>query len=406
MRRSLAIAVAIGIVAGCASSGSATPSSLAAAPEATTPGSTATSASVQPSVAPTAFPTEAFAALGDDPISDDMALKLQDALAALAPYGDGGIAATVMSDGGTWSGAAGKADDIHEMDVDSQFGIGSVTKSIVAAQVMLMVQAGDISLDAPASDYLPAGLRFDTNGATIRHLLSNRSGIPFVTDDVGQRVGEDLKRAWKLDEVLAAIDPARRPLDAFDYSDTNYILLGRIIEQVRQRSLVDVLRAGALRVDGTNRLIYQPAEAPSDPMAMQGGGSRDDLEQGGGYLGSLAGTSFDGAAGAMASDSISLARWWRAFCAGEIVSQVSLTEMSTFYDNSKSELPVDYGLGLFNPAEGYAEGVGHMGQAGDYNAWAACLTDDRLIVVVLTNDDYNSGIFEVGRPLIMAARSH
>jgi hypothetical protein len=40
-----------------------------------------------------------------------------------------------------------------------------------------------------------------------------------------------------------------------------------------------------------------------------------------------------------------------------------------------------------------------VGQASDYNAWAACLTDDRLIVVVLTNDDYNSGIFEVGGPL-------
>ena len=63
----------------------------------------------------------------------------------------------------------------------------------------------------------------------------------------------------------------------------------------------------------------------------------------------------------MASDSISLARWWRAFCAGEIVSQASLTEMSTFYDNVESELPVDYGLGLINPADGYAQGVGHLG---------------------------------------------
>ena len=51
--------------------------------------------------------------------------------------------------------------------------------------------------------------------------------------------------------------------------------------------------------------------------------------------------------------------------------------------------------------------MGHLGQAGDYNSWAACLTDDRLIVVVLTNDEYNSpSIFETGRPLVMAARSH
>ena len=43
---------------------------------------------------------------------------------------------------------------------------------------MLMVEAGEISLDAPATDYLPADFDFDTNGATIRQLLSHRSGIP------------------------------------------------------------------------------------------------------------------------------------------------------------------------------------------------------------------------------------
>ena len=84
-------------------------------------------------------------------------------------------------------------------------------------------------------------------------------------------------------------------------------------------------------------------------MAMPAASRATRSTQGGGYLPSISDT-IDVAAGAMASDSISLARWWRAFCAGEIVSQASLTEMSTFYDNVESELPVDYGLGLFNPA--------------------------------------------------------
>ena len=122
------------------------------------------------------------------------------------------------------------------------------------------------------------------------------------------------------------------PSASFEYADTNYNLLGLVIEHVRQRPLVDVLRDGVLRVEGTERLIYQPDEAPTDPMAMPRGESRDALEQGGGYLPSISDT-IDGAAGGMASDSISLARWWRAFCAGEIVSEASLTEMSTFYDN-------------------------------------------------------------------------
>ena len=156
---------------------------------------------------------------------------------------------------------------------------------------MQLVEAGEVSLDAPATDYLPADFTFDTNGATIRQLLSHRSGIPDWYDDWEERIAEDRSRVWKLDEVLALVDPARRPVGAFEYADTNYILLGLVIEHVRQRPLVDVLRDGVLRVEGTERLIYQPDEAPTDPMAMPRGESRDALEQGGGYLPSISDTS-------------------------------------------------------------------------------------------------------------------
>ena len=66
----------------------------------------------------------------------------------------------------------------------------------------------------------------------------------------------DRRRVWELDEILALVDPARGPVGvAFDYADTNYNLLGLVIEHVSQRPLVDVLRDGVLRVDGTERLI-------------------------------------------------------------------------------------------------------------------------------------------------------
>jgi len=342
------------------------------------------------------FPTAAFADISHDPVPDDVAAKFQAVLDDMA-NGGGGIAATVMTPDGTWSGAAGTADGVHDMQPDSQFGIASGTKPIIAAQVMQLVEAGEVSLDAAATEHLPANLGFDTNGATIRQLLSHRSGIPDWYEDMEERFASDRSRVWELDEILALVGAARRPVGAFEYADTNYNLLGLVIEHVRQRPLVDVLRDGVLRVDGTERLIYQPDEAPTDPMAMPRGESRDALEQGGGYLPSISDT-IDGAAGAMASDSISLARWWRAFCAGNIVSEASLTEMSTFYDGD-----IDYGLGLMNPADGYAQGVGHMGANFGYNSWSACLPEDHLIVVVLTN--FDAEIFGLGRPLVMVARS-
>jgi D-alanyl-D-alanine carboxypeptidase len=346
---------------------------------------------------PTAFPTAVFAALSDDPVPEDVAAKYQAALDGMAP---GGLAATVMTTEGTWSGATGTADGVHDLEVNSQFGIGSGTKPIVAAQVMLMVEAGEISLDRPASDYLPADFDFDTNGATIRQLLSHRSGIPDWYPAMKEQFAVDRSRVWTLEEVLARVPAVRRPAGgAIEYADTNYNLLGLVIEHVRQRPLVDVLRDGVLRVEGTERLIWQPDEAPTDPMAMPRGESRDALEEGGGYLPSISDT-VDGAAGGMASDPISLARWWRAFCSGEIVSDASLTEMAAFYHDGDDE----YGLGLFNPAAGYAQGVGHLGGNLGYNSWSGCLTEDQLIVVVLINLD-ETDIFNLGRPLVLAARS-
>lgn len=394
-------ALVIGIVAGCGSSTSTvSPDPATTAPNpAATAGATAAVASLRPSPTTTPFPVEAFAALTEDPVPPDLAAKLQAALREMPPEG-GGIAATVMTPDGTWSGAAGTADGVHDLAVDSQFGIGSGTKPIIAAQVMQLVEAGEISLDAPATDYLPADFTFDTNGATVRQLLSHRSGIPDWYHGMDDRFAEDRDRVWTLDEVLALVPATRRPAGAaHEYADTNFNLLGLIIEHVRQQPLVDVLRDGALRVDGTERLIWQPEEAPTEPLAMPRGESRETFEEGLGYLPSLSDT-VDGAAGGMASDSISLARWWRAFCAGDIVSEASLIEMSSSFRVGDD----GYGLGLFNPADGYAEGVGHLGANFGYNSWSACLTEDHMVVVVLINDD-ETDIFNLGRPLVVAARA-
>jgi CubicO group peptidase (beta-lactamase class C family) len=165
---------------------------------------------------------------------------------------------------------------------------------------------------------------------------------------------------------------------------------------VRGLPLADVLRDGVLAVDGTERLVYQPAEDPTEPMAMPAGEPTAAIEKGGGYLPSLADASSAGPAGAIASDSRSLARWWRALCSGDIVSGTSLTEMSTFTDG--------YGLGLFNPAQPYAQAVGHTGQNVGYVAWAGCLPEDGSVVVVLTNHVVED-IGAMADPLVDAVRS-
>jgi D-alanyl-D-alanine carboxypeptidase len=298
---------------------------------------------------------------------------------------------------------------VRDLQVDDQFAVASITKSVAATQVMLMVEAGELRLDDPVARYLPADLQFDTNGATIRQLLGHRSGLPDSYDLLypnGQPA--DFQRAWTPAEILALLPADRTPPGSnFSYAETNYLVLQLAIEHVRGRPLVEVLRDGALAVEGIDRLVYQPEERPTEPIAMPYGVSQDELSTRGGYLPSLASVSGNHASGAIASDSVSLAHWWRALCAGEIVSQASLTQMSTFQDAPNIG---GYGLGMYNPAVGYGPAFGHTGELPGYFSWAACLPDDGAVIVVLTNHHPEDNQFAyshgLARPLVDALRSH
>ena len=392
MHRGLVSACAlVAAFAGCA------PTPTATDPMASVTPTTTPVAAVSPTGQPARLPTEAFSDISEEPVSEERAAEFQATLDDMAA--GAGMSATVMTAEGTWSGAAGKADGVRDVVAEDQFAIASVTKSIVAAQVMQLIEAGELELDDPAAGYLPPDLDFDTNGATIRQLLGHRSGLPdydpaLFNPATQESPSSDRRRVWTPAEMLDLVTADRRPAGAsFAYTNVNYLLLGLVIEKVRARPVADVLRDGVLTVAGAERLIYQPDEAPSEPVAMPFGMSTANLEEGGGYLPSLAGVTGDSPAAGMASDSVSLARWWRAFCAGEVVSQASLTEMTTFRDG--------FGLGLYGP---YAGAVGHTGAHIGYASWAGCFAGDGAVLVVLTNQAVDD-IGAMAGPLVRALRS-
>lgn len=404
------------VVAACTTTPSDSESTAPVGSTTTPPASTTTVAprvSTEPTKQAVAFPVSTIAAISEDPVTGELAAQFQVALEGLAGRDDfaegGGMTATVMTADGTWSGVTGKADGVRDLRVDDQFAIASITKSVVAAQVMSMVEAGELALDDLVADHLPRDLQFDTNGATIRQLLSHRSGLPDDYDVIFETLQSDPLRVWTPTEVLEQV-PTRRGIagSSFEYAETNYLLLSLVIEQVRGRSLAEVLREDVLAIDGVERLVYQPDERPSEPMAMPGGESTAALETGGGYLPSLAAVTAFAGSGAFASDAPSLARWWRALCAGEIVSQASLNEMAEFAEGST--LDGAYGLGLFNPAWPYTRGtVGHGGELFGYMSQAACLPEDGAVVTVLTNRLVDNMTIELFygmlRPLVDVLRS-
>lgn len=324
-----------------------------------------------------------FAGLSEEPVSDELAAALQEVL-EMSASGDG-LTATLITAEGTWSGATGFAAGDRQMVPDDQMAIASITKTIVAAQVMKLVEAGELGLYDRAADRLPPGIEFDTNGARIIDLLSMRSGIPQYSIDFEALIS-DPAHIWSAAEKLATVAPERGPVGQdWDYTDTNYLLLGLIIEQVTGRSVAEVLRIGVLAGDGFERLIYQPDERPTDPMALtvEAGATAEAFENGGGYLPSLAMVTMFTTAGGMASDSMSVARWFRRLCAGQVVTPASLDEMTDFVERP------GYGLGLIDRSEEYWPGSGAVGHKGSSTTVALCFQDSGSVVVVLANAEHD-----------------
>jgi len=355
------------------------------------------SAAPSPTEQAHAFPVESFAALGDAPVSDELAAELQ---AILETSANGtGLTATVISAQGTWSGATGLAAGDRAMVPNDQMSIAQITTSLVAAQVMQLVESGALRLDDLVADRLPPDIEFDTNGTTIADLMALRSGIPDVSQEVWDTQDTQPLLTFTWDELLASVSPDRRPVgETWEPSGINALLIGLIIEQATGQPIAEVLRSGVLAGDGYERLIFQPAEQPTEPMAMPAGTPADTFAERGSYLPSI------GAVGSpedsMASDAPTLARWFRNFCAGQIVSPASVRRMTAstligppLFDG-EDEMGHRYGLGVMDfPYGSQARAIGGMGGAAlGYTTLALCFENPAAVVVVLANSgDYDPG---------------
>jgi D-alanyl-D-alanine carboxypeptidase len=188
----------------------------------------------------------------DPELSAELQADLQATLDhAVADGSTPGVVLHVSGEGGTWSGAAGLADiDAGiPMASDDRFRAGSMLKTLVAAAVLQEVEEGTLALDDVLTDHLPpavtAGIQH-ADSIEVGMLLGHRSGIPeWLTPAIRQTAMTDPGHVWSLDEVLGSVAgqaPMFEPGESFGYSNTNYTLLGEILESVDGRSWREVVR--------------------------------------------------------------------------------------------------------------------------------------------------------------------
>jgi D-alanyl-D-alanine carboxypeptidase len=291
------------------------------------------------------------------------------------------------------------------VDADTRFEIGSVTKQFTAAAILQLKEAGKLSLDDRLSIYVPS---FPHAGEiTLRQLLHQTSGLPDYTDANGFiRIASKAGNLAKIEALIAKLPLHFKPGTRWEYSNTNYIALGRVVEVASGMPYATYVRTHVFAPAGMTQTTMIAAE----PQLVDFATPYWRGEKGKGAL-APAPPLMDvwaGAAGAIVSTVGDLAKWDLALQAGKIVTAPDLRLMTSSgaLDNGK---PTGYGFGwMIDTFDGH-ERVWHNGGTFGSSSSNVTFPTDGVDVIVLENlaDAPTSGvadtIFETIFPEVAAA---
>jgi CubicO group peptidase (beta-lactamase class C family) len=257
---------------------------------------------------------------------------------------------------------------------------GSIAKQFTAALVMQQAAAGRIALEAPLSRYLPGAGAYA--GVTVAQLLGQTSGIPSYTDrpegELRALAGSNPSPQALL-QPAAAAPPAFAPGDAWQYSNTNYLLLGTILERVASKPYAALLQNEA----STLGLRSTAFGAPATGNAAQGYVWRD------GFVpvtttAQMANLAY--AAGGLTSNVPDLLAWLEALRGGAAVSRSAFATMTSSV-RLNDGVPAHYGYGFFI-ADWYGRRVAFApGELDGFSGADAIVLDDGLELALLSNAD-------------------
>ena len=248
-------------------------------------------------------------------VSGSLDARLEETSAQLLAAGAPGALAVAVGPWGRLCSAAGLDSSGRPLQASAQFEVASVTKTFVAALVLALVEDGALGLDEDVEAHLPA--RAESVGSvTVRSLLNHTSGLPDFFEDaaIADAWRTDPSREWNFGELIEiCLALPRHEPGRFHYANSNYLLIGLVIESVTSCPVDEALR----------QRILEPLELaetwlPRTAMA---------------------------AAGGLISTADDVARFLAALLGGEVVGRSSLREMLTSVASDWAE-SLGYGLGI------------------------------------------------------------
>lgn len=284
---------------------------------------------------------------------------------------------------------------------------GSVGKTFAAATALQLIKEGKIGLDDKIEKYLGSEQWFarlpNAKDITVRQLMNHTSGL--VRYEFKDQFTKDLtanpEKAWKPAELVAYLLDEKPPFEAgkgWDYSDTNYIVLGMIIEKVTGRKFYDEANSRLLKPlkltdtipqDGPSlRGVVQGYAGPNNPF----GGSDAMLVNGKFVIN----PQFEWTGGGYASTARDLARWAKIFYEGKAFSPDLLPQVVDGVSAPMLGRETKYGLGAIIRKTQVGTSYGHSGFFPGYMTDVAYFPEHKVAVAVQVNTSVGRNL---GKPL-------
>jgi D-alanyl-D-alanine carboxypeptidase len=331
-----------------------------------------------------------------------LATRFQHALdTARASIDSPGASAAVLIPGQPlWAGTSGFADvrSHRRVTPGALFEIASVTKTLTAALVLKLTERHVLSLDDHLSRWVPEFPNADR--ITLRELLAHTAGTrDFFTvafDRAQRRAGPD--STWPAERTLHyATRPIGGPGRQWSYSNTDYLLLGLVIERATHSTIAEQLHRRLLPRGDFPRLVFQGAERPTGAVATGyedvNGDFTYEAFKGHPFIPSREEATTAGAAGSVAASATDLARALHGILAGNLISAASRRAMTTWVKtdlgghepNPNGFTPPEYGLGLAHIQLAGQDAWGHPGGITGFHAEAWYLPKTGVTIVALAN---------------------
>ncbi|MFF7276707.1 serine hydrolase [Streptomyces griseorubiginosus] len=327
------------------------------------------------------------------------------AVRAAVKDGVPGVTLTAKDGRRTWSTTAGVGNLRTDAprSADDRYRVGSITKTFVSTVVLQLEAEGRLSLDDTVEKWLPGvvhGNGHDGSRITLRQLLNHTSGIfnytadetfgrTYFLKDGFLRHRYDTKTPEQLVAVAMAHRPDFAPGTSWNYSNTNYVLAGMVIQKVTGRSygeeirdrVIEPLHLTATSVPGTRVTVPRPSSRAYSKLAQTATGPTYDVTR--------LNPSLASSAGEMISDSADLDRFYSALLKGRLLPPKQLKEMKATV--AVEGIPnAGYGLGLIDRRLSCGVHVwGHDGGIHGSNSVAVTTADGRHSLAFNFNGDWS-----------------